>query len=165
MDMSLPAVPPMMLVDSGALNEAEGQETHGRGRGGGPVFHVRGGCAAWSTLPCPALLRGSQSYLLAAMPCSWAPAPLIQLVLRSTCLPTCCAYCCACCCARLAGLCLTEEYSTLRTVLRIPGGNPFSVRQETVQVGPTRTEVTGILVSEWVSECGKSTGERGEGVE
>ena len=40
--LSLPVVPPMMLVDSGALNEAEGRETHGRGRGGGPVFHVRG---------------------------------------------------------------------------------------------------------------------------
>ena len=37
-------------------------------------------------------------------------------------------------------------------MLRIPGGNPFSVRQETVQVGATRTEVTGILVSECVNE-------------
>ncbi|KAL4452310.1 hypothetical protein ABPG75_007972 [Micractinium tetrahymenae] len=83
--LSLPTVPPMMLVDSGALNEAEGQETHGRGRGGGPVFHVR-------------------------------------------------------------GLTLTEEYASIRTILRIPGGNPFAIQRQPVAVGPTRCEVTGILV-------------------
>ncbi|PRW57394.1 DA1-related 1-like [Chlorella sorokiniana] len=83
--MALPAVPPMMLVDSSALNDAEAQETRGRGRGGGPVFHVR-------------------------------------------------------------GLTLTEEFRSLRSVLRLPGGNPFAVRSETVQVGPTRHEVTAILV-------------------
>lgn len=45
-----------------------------------------------------------------------------------------------------AGLTLTEEYRNLRSVLRIPGGNPFAVRTETVQVGGTRHEVTAILV-------------------
>ncbi|KAI3438174.1 hypothetical protein D9Q98_000611 [Chlorella vulgaris] len=83
--MPLPVVPPMMLVDSGALNDAEGQETGGKGRGLGPVFHVR-------------------------------------------------------------GLTLTEEYASIRTILRIPGGNPFTVRRHEVPVGPTRCEVTGILV-------------------
>ena len=51
MGMPLPVVPPMMLVDSGALNEAEGQETRGKGRGAGPVFHVRGGLGlGWAGL-------------------------------------------------------------------------------------------------------------------
>ncbi|EFN54802.1 hypothetical protein CHLNCDRAFT_35770 [Chlorella variabilis] len=85
MGMPLPVVPPMMLVDSGALNEAEGQETRGKGRGAGPVFHVR-------------------------------------------------------------GLTLTEEYSLIRSILRIPGGNPFAIQREAVRVGPTHCEVTGILV-------------------
>lgn len=46
----------------------------------------------------------------------------------------------------MPGLTLTEEYRDLRTILRLPGGNPFSVRRETVQVGGTRHHVTAILV-------------------
>lgn len=75
----------MMLVDGSALQEAEGRETRGHGRSGGPVFHVR-------------------------------------------------------------GLTLTQEYRQLRSILRLPGGNPFAVQRETVQMGPTRHEVTAILV-------------------
>lgn len=44
------------------------------------------------------------------------------------------------------GLTLTESYASIRSILRIPGGNPFAVQRESVQVGPTRTHVTGILV-------------------
>ena len=47
------------------------------------------------------------------------------------------------------GLCLTEEHTQLRTVLRLPGGwrNPLAgVREEVVAVGPTTAVVKGILV-------------------
>ena len=43
------------------------------------------------------------------------------------------------------GLTLSEEYSRMQTVLRMPGSNPFAVRQELVRVGPTHCRVTGIL--------------------
>lgn len=50
MGMKLPVKPPLMMVDSTALNSAEEREAlptdgaGGRGgrRGGGPVFHTRG---------------------------------------------------------------------------------------------------------------------------
>lgn len=42
--MPLPARPPLLLVETGALNSAENRETAGRGRGDGPVFHTRGLC-------------------------------------------------------------------------------------------------------------------------
>eukprot|EP00887_Chlorella_sp_A99_P004192 scaffold23.g4192.t1 len=47
------------------------------------------------------------------------------------------------------GLCLTEEYTTLRTVLRAPGGllRPWAVREEVVAAGPTTAVVKAILVS------------------
>jgi Protein DA1 len=89
--MPLPAIPPLLLVQSSALNNAEAQETSGRGRGGGPIFHTR-------------------------------------------------------------GLCLTE-YTAIQKVIRQPGGigsngflSRFAVKEETVQLGPVRCDVTAILV-------------------
>ena len=76
----------MPQVEAGVLAEVEAKETHGEGRGGGPIFHTR-------------------------------------------------------------GLCLTEEYTSMRTVLRLPGGRgPFAVQAATVEVGPTTAVVKGILV-------------------
>lgn len=59
------------------------------------------------------------------------------------------------------GLCLTEEWTSFTTVLRVPRGRGgggllggllpgFGLERQTVQRGPTRTEVTAILVR----QCG-----------
>ncbi len=165
-----------LQVDSGALNEAEGQETHGRGRGGGPVFHVRGEAreseTAGSVGLCwrmrrptrtgAAAIVAPQSLSLSDGSSPWTSgfgrsrlrAPSAALQLRAGCsahsggwpaahAPTWCV------CfppALPAGLTLTEEYASIRTILRIPGGNPFAIQRQPVAVGPTRCEVTGILV-------------------
>jgi hypothetical protein len=147
MGMRLSPVPPMMLVDVTALNEAESQETGGQGRGVGPVFHVRGGKAGGRACrPCR---------LHAARNASWretcstgrgsakASVAGVAFVVNSTPTPTPTRN------THWAGLTLTEEYASIRTVLRIPGGNPFAVRREAVPVGPTLCEVTGILVGGW----------------
>lgn len=55
---------------------------------------------------------------------------------------------------RCTGLTLTEEYASIRTILRIPGGNPFAIQRQPVAVGPTRCEVTGILVRRQSGGCG-----------
>ena len=123
----------------------------GGGAAGAPCSMSAVGTPPACSLVFCIVTRQSQSLSPTAMPCPCCYGLPLSLCIQLVCphpdwLPACCA-----CRARLAGLCLTEEYSTLRTLLRIPGGNPFSVRQETVQVGATCTEVTGILVSEWVS--------------